>query len=106
MRNLVTAFTASAIAAGFATALTAAATPAPEIRVLSNRADLVSGGDALVEIKWPDGARLALAKVELNDVDVTPAFERKSNRRYMGLVTGLKNGENVLTARVSGSGSR
>ena len=32
---------------------------AQEIVVLSNRADLISGGDALVEIKWPSAPRVA-----------------------------------------------
>jgi hypothetical protein len=91
-------------ALGWTLIVTAAA--GPEIKVLSNRADLISGGDALVEIKWPDGARLAFAKVALNGVDITPAFDRRSNRRYMGMVTGLRNGDNVLTAEVSGSGAR
>jgi hypothetical protein len=93
-------------AAALAWVVSAAAAAGPQIVVLSNRADLISGGDALVEIKWPDGARLAVAKVQLNGVDVTPTFERKSNRRTMGLLTGLKNGENILTASVSGSTSR
>ena len=42
------------LVAGLACALqAAAAVPPPEILVLSNRADLISGGDALVEIKMP-----------------------------------------------------
>jgi len=107
MRHLIAAFAASAaIAAGLATAPTTAATPPPEIRVLSNRADLISGGDALVEIKWPSGANTASAKVAVDGADVTASFARRPNGRYMGLVTGLKNGENVLTARIAGSGSQ
>lgn len=102
-------FVAAAVyAAALASALTvvAASTPAPQILVLSNRADLVSGGDALVEIKWPSGANPASARVTLNDANVTSTFARRRNGRYMGLVTGLKNGENVLTARIPGGGSR
>jgi hypothetical protein len=78
-----------------------------QILVLSNRADLTSGGDALLEIKWPVGARLDKAKitVEFNDVvvDVTSAFATRANGRYMGLVTGLGNGDNRVKAHVPGS---
>src|SRR5579862_7591691 len=95
-----------ALALGTLTTLTAAAGPGPQILVLSNRADLISGGDALVEIKWPAGTNAAAAKISLNDVSVSPAFAQRPNGRYMGLVTGLKNGENVLTVRTAAAGSR
>src|SRR5690606_12301042 len=42
-----------------------------EIRTLSSRPDLVSGGDALVEIRTADGVDLAAATVSLNGADVT-----------------------------------
>jgi uncharacterized tannase-like protein DUF6351 len=93
-------------AAALAWTLTAAAATGPEILVLSNRADLISGGDALVEIKWPAGATLASARVALNDVDITSTFGRRASGRYLGLITGLQNGGNVLTARTPGSGSK
>ena len=48
-----------------------------QILVLSNRADLISGSDALLEIKWPVGARLDKAKIT-----VEPRSWR-SNRRAM-----------------------
>jgi hypothetical protein len=98
--------TALACVAALAWTLTASAAPAPQILVLSNRADLISGGDALVEIKWPTGTNLASVRIALNDVSITSAFAQRPNRRYMGLVTGLKNGDNVLTARNPGSGSQ
>ena len=74
-----------------------------QILVLSNRADLISGGDALLEIKWPVGARLDKAKITVNDVDVTSAFATRANGRYMGLVTGLANGPSQIKAHVPGS---
>jgi hypothetical protein len=95
-----------ACAIGLAWTLMAAAAAPPEILVLSNRADLISGGDALVEIKWPAGANITQARISLNDVNVTAAFARRPNGRYMGLVTGLKNGGNELTARIPGSSAR
>jgi len=98
-----------AVAAGLVcTAGESAADSRPEILVLSNRADLISGGDALVEIQWPKRARasdVARAKIELNGVSVKSAFAARANGRYMGLVTGLRNGKNVLTARVGDDGS-
>lgn len=76
----------------------------PEIRVLSNRADLISGGGALVEIIWGGAAHSKMARIELNGVDVKPAFAIRPNGRFMGLLTGLKDGENLLTVRVGGAG--
>lgn len=73
---------------------------APEIKVLSNRADLISGGDALVEVVP------SATKVELNGKDITSAFALRPNGRYMGLVTGLALGPNVLTAQIPGGGGQ
>jgi hypothetical protein len=76
----------------------------PEIRVLSNRADLISGGGALVEIIWGGAAHSKVARIELNGVDVKSAFAIRPNGRFMGLLTGLKDGDNLLTVRVGGAG--
>jgi hypothetical protein len=76
----------------------------PEIKVLSNRADLISGGDALVEIIWGGAANSKVARIELNGVDVKPVFAIRPNGRFMGLLTGLKDGDNLLTVRVGGAG--
>ncbi len=97
---------ACAAALGCTLSAGAVAAPAPEIVVLSNRADLISGGDALVEIKWPAGVNPAQAKIALNNVNIKPAFAQRANGRYMGLVTGLQLGDNVLTARIPGSGAQ
>ena len=67
-----------------------------EIVVLSNRADLVSEGDALVEVKGG-----VPAAVELNGSDVTSAFAVRDSGRYMGVVTGLADGANTLVARAA-----
>jgi hypothetical protein len=95
-------FAASIIAAGFLHSLAVQA--APEILVLSNRADLISGGDALVEIKWEAVAHSKVARIELNGVDVTSAFATRPNGRYMGMVTDLKPGDNSLAVRIGGAG--
>lgn len=75
----------------------------PKIRTLSNRADLVSGGDVLVEIVPPSGSDMANMKVRLNNQDITSAFTSRADGRYVGLVTGLKNGSNLLTANAQGT---
>jgi hypothetical protein len=97
----------AALLAGIGCALqVAAAVPPPQILVLSNRADLISGGDALVEIKWPVGTNVALAKVAVDGVSVKNAFAVRADGRYLGLVTGLKDGASVLSARVPSAGSQ
>ena len=82
---------------------TAANAAPPEILVLSNRADLISGGDALVEIKVPPWISLANGvKVDVDGVNVNSAFAVRADGRYYGLVTGLRMGDNVLTATMPG----
>lgn len=76
---------------------------ATDLRVLSNRPDLISGGDALVEVV---GTNLAGARVTVGGRDVTSAFAVRPDGRYLGLVTGLANGPNELVALAGGSGHR
>jgi hypothetical protein len=64
------------------------------IHVLSNRADLISAGDALVEIVGAGSS----PKVMLNGADISSQFAMRPNGRVMGLVTGLNLGQNTLTA--------
>lgn len=71
-----------------------------ELRVVSNRADLISGGDALVEIKLPEGTDPSAVRVDLDGRDVTADFALRANGRYMGLVAGFPVGESRLTARI------
>src|SRR3954451_81074 len=78
--------------------------PLLSIHVLSNRADLISGGDALVAI---DGAGSQKPTVKLGARDVTGEFSGRPNGRYEGLVSGLALGPNVLSATLpDGSGAR
>lgn len=72
--------------------------PVAELKVLSNRADLVSGGDALIEVVAPAGTDPATLKIDVNGADVTNAFELRPDGRYYGLVTGLTEGRNLLRA--------
>jgi hypothetical protein len=75
----------------------------PRISVLSNRADLISAGDALVAVDLPAGVDPAAVKVFAGSRDVTSAFRIRPNGRYEGLVTGLALGANVLTVRSPGT---
>lgn len=78
----------------------AAATSAPlTITVMSNRADLVSGGDALVAVSAP-------ARVTLNGADVSRAFGVRADGRFEGLVKGLRPGRNEVRAVADARGAR
>src|SRR3712207_6523528 len=52
-----------------------------EIRTVSNRADLISDGDALVELVLPERAALPSLKVALNGRDVTASFQPSADGR-------------------------
>ena len=78
---------------------------AVEIRTVSTRADLVSGGDALVQIVLPAGADATGLTVQVGSRDVSSAFALRADGRITGLVTGLANGENVLVAQWNNSRS-
>ncbi len=69
-----------------------------EITVVSNRADLISGGDALVSVDLLDTSPRAV-RVELNGKDIKSAFTVRANGRFEGLVTGLVEGKNLLRVR-------
>jgi len=81
-----------------------------DIVVLSNRADLISGGDALVELIVPPGIIQALRsggnvkiQASLNGVPVPKdTFALRSDGRIYGVVKGLHVGANQLTAQVPG----
>ena len=88
---------AATLAISFATAMDAQQ-GSPQVRVLSGRPDLITGGDALVRVEPSDGASL---KVTLNGTDVTAALKPERSG-LVGLITGLTNGSNTLT--VTGGG--
>ncbi|HUR51757.1 MAG TPA: DUF6351 family protein, partial [Mycobacteriales bacterium] len=75
-----------------------ASAAAPTIKVLSSRADLVSAGQALVELSTPTTKGLHVA---VGGRDVTKAFALRTTGRVQGLVEGLRVGPNALTARVN-----
>ena len=69
------------------------------IRTLSSRPYLVSGGDTLVQIDLSRGIAARDVRVTLNGQDVTAAFRASPDGRALtGLVTGLRQGRNLLQA--------
>ena len=72
------------------------------VQVLSDRADLISGGDALVAVRLPAGVRPERVRVLLGDRDVTRRFAVREDGRFLGLVRGLRVGRNVLRASAPG----
>src|SRR5215471_8657147 len=72
-----------------------------EIRTLSSRPDLVSGGDALVEVKAPAGAQLSQLTLTLNGKDVTSQLRLDAaSGGFRGLIGGMVVGENILIAKI------
>src|ERR671911_618577 len=77
------------------------------IQVVSSPPELVSGGDARVEVAVPSSVALSAVSVELNGADVTSAFapDPEGNHQLEGLVTGLPAGPSALVARIPGPGN-
>jgi hypothetical protein len=71
--------------------------PTPAIEVLSSKAEHVTGGDALVAVR-PSGSGTFAAT--LNGADVSSAFavDPGDPARRIGLLSGLQDGANTLTA--------
>ena len=77
------------------------------IKVLSSRADLVSGGQALVEVLVPRATAFKRVRVMVGQHDESRQFVPESPGVLEGLVTGLAVGHNLLTARLpNGFGAR
>jgi hypothetical protein len=70
----------------------------PELQVLSNRADLVAGGDALVRVVLPARVAPSTVRVSVDGRDVTSAFAVRSNGMFEGVVDGLTVGPNDVMA--------
>jgi hypothetical protein len=81
--------------AGFAVSSPGGAQAVLGIEVLSSRPALVSGGDALVRIS---GAAAA-PQVTVGGSDVSGAFRSDAKGGWIGLVAGLADGVNKLTAK-------
>lgn len=86
----------------------ASAAPAREtarlsIEPVSNpRPGLVSGGEILLRVTVPHVVRLSQVQVTLGSVNVTSDFAGQPDGTLLGLVTGLRNGPNLIRARAVG----
>src|SRR5207245_7805027 len=69
-----------------------------------NRADLISGGDALLEVRVPKNVPLDQVSLRLNNRDVTAAFKTTGTTTRRGVVTGLVDGDNEFVAEARGRG--
>jgi hypothetical protein len=67
------------------------------IMVLSSRPEMISGGDALVQVDVPPDVALDLIMIRMNGLDVSAMFHSDAAAHALrGLVTGLRVGENTL----------
>jgi hypothetical protein len=82
--------------------LTAIQSSAPngklEITTLSTDAALVTGGDVLVKVAASAGVSPQSIKVAVGSHDVSSGFRQLNDRAIAGLVTGLINGKNTISA--------
>jgi len=78
----------------------ASSADAPAIKVLSNRADLISGGDALVELILPANTDPGTVAVDAGGRDVSSSFALRPNGHVQGLLTGLPNQSTLMTMRL------
>lgn len=90
-------------AAAIAAPATAHAAAPIKITVLSSRADLVSGGDALVRITGASARKLV---VKLGKRTVTKRFKQRADGQVEGLLTKIPDRAIALTARAGNRGAR
>ena len=78
------------------------------LAVQSSRPDMVSGGNALIAVEVPKPDPVAKVRVRRNGVDVTAAFspDAQNPRRLLGVVSGMRNGSNRISALVKAKGQR
>jgi hypothetical protein len=92
---------ALALALLFST-LPGASRGAPAIVVLSNRPDLVSGGDVLIEVVLPPATPPSSVVLLNNGSPATVVSGVDVDGRLLARITGLVVGANVLTAQLPG----
>ena len=74
-----------------------------ELRVLSGRPDMVTGGNALVAVGVPPGADPAALRVTRDGSDVTGAFRPNADGGLVGLVDGLSGTTELALAAADGT---
>ena len=94
------------LALAFVAASVPASANALDLEVLSNRADLISGGDALVAVTASRGKLELVHRAKGRTREVTRMLAAREGRRHLGLISGLRHGRNVLIARQGGRTAR
>lgn len=97
-RMAIPALAIVGILVGFNGSVRAQSAARLEIKTLSSRPDLASGGDALVEVKAPAGTQLNQITVTLNGKDVTSQLKPDASS-LRGVISGMNLGENTLLAK-------
>ncbi len=93
----------AAIAGLAALAGAPAATAAPlRVQVLSNRSDLISGGDALIAVRAPSAKTAPTTRLTVNGKRLPAGEVHWWGSRGIALVDGLHVGRNSLTAHTAG----
>src|SRR3954470_1126687 len=76
-----------------------------EVKVLSSRPDAVSGGDAVIQVRVPQGVSALDVTILRNGADVSSSFVATDVITLQGLVSGLSDGANVILAKTRSTGS-
>jgi uncharacterized tannase-like protein DUF6351 len=103
--RLIPALAAASVVLAFGVAAAAPRGARPQIQLLSTRADLVSGRQALISIRLPRGTSPATVRVILNGQNVSREFALRSNRRVEGQLSPLRLGRNRVVARLASGAS-
>jgi hypothetical protein len=75
---------------------------AVQVQVLSNRADLLSGDDVLIDVTLPSSVDSHAVTMALNGNDVSGVFTPTASGALRGLVIGLAEGENTFSVQFPG----
>jgi hypothetical protein len=107
VRVLGAAVLAMTVVPAFVAMNSVRAADGPQLRVISSRPDMVSGGDALVRVDLPAGlAARDVVKLTLNGAEARAKLKDDvGGRSLTGLVTGLRNGPNTLEVTASNKSS-
>ena len=100
VRTLVVSAAVATLSGLGALVLLDAASPEIQVSTPSSRPDMVTGGDALVRVEVPATIKVRDVRVTLGNTDVTRMFRAdEGGHALVGLVTGLADGNNTLSAK-------
>ena len=102
LRPTLAALTSATLVAGIGVAVAQDAPTDLQIRTLSNRADLISGGDALTEVVLPSGLDPTAVHVSVDGHDVSRDFAVRRNGKFEGRLGGLSDGDHTVSAVAPG----